>query len=107
MQSINAHIFAPARFLDGSEAAPMDATATLSYAVDKVQQLRRKHRFGSRALTLESVKIPPDCAKQWIDRKRRNSSFARLPADTACAQITSPTSMASYCLHWWIVSSSM
>ena len=100
MEGINADISALAPFLDGSEAAPMDATATLSYAVDKVQQLRRKHRFGSRALTLESVNIPPDCAKQWIDRKRRNSSFARLTADACCAQITSPTSMASYYLHW-------
>lgn len=47
----------------------LDVTSILSCAVDKVQQLRKKRRFGVRALTLEPITISPERAKQWIYRE--------------------------------------
>ncbi|KAL2844338.1 hypothetical protein BJY01DRAFT_214973 [Aspergillus pseudoustus] len=64
------------------EEAPsvLDVTSILSSAVDKVQQLRKKHRFGVRALTLESVSIPPHVAKQLIAHFFTNIDGKLLPA---------------------------
>ncbi|OJI99475.1 hypothetical protein ASPVEDRAFT_38888 [Aspergillus versicolor CBS 583.65] len=58
----------------------LDVTSILSSAVDKVQQLRKKHRFGVRALTLEPITISPERAKQWIYHYFTNIEGKLLPA---------------------------
>lgn len=63
---------------DVNNATPLDITSVLSHAVNEVQQLRKKHHFGVRALTMESVSIPSEYAKQWIDSEPP-TAFSRCP----------------------------
>ncbi|KAE8414368.1 hypothetical protein BDV36DRAFT_303474 [Aspergillus pseudocaelatus] len=82
--SVNLDLTAPLSSLpeleNRSDATSIDITSILSSAVDNVQQLRKKHNFGASALTLESVTIPPDYAKQWIHNYFTNINGKLLPA---------------------------
>lgn len=67
---IDADLSTSLSFLERGDATLLDVTSILSRTVQQVQQLRKKHRFGVRALTLEPINIPPESAKQWIYRQR-------------------------------------
>lgn len=64
---------------DSGETTAFDATSILSYAVDQVQQLRKKHNFGVTALTVEPITIPPEYAKQWIDSEPFRTCSSEAP----------------------------